>query len=292
MRSRVTFVLLASIVGAAHAQAPDCNAPKTMQDVAACVEIELRDADARLNTLYSSIMARANQASRQALRSQQRDWLRDRDSECEVKAVAADREHWYAALAEKPHTAACVSNETSYRIAQLQSMLDGTAMPSRREFKQQQSIAMQMVGTTPDVQGRPRVPTRHSSGKWYFEVTVDLERSAKAGLHNIMAGFRSVNDQVMHLTSHELRTSDRGEMTIGCALDLDNGMLYYREGGSWNGREPGSNRGLEMKLGQDYLAQVMGSESITELMAAGLIRPNFGDTPFIYALPDGYHGWR
>ena len=253
--------VLLLVSSAARAQsAADCSAPATTQAVNACVARELRESDARLNELYRAVMAKTPAANRAGLRSSQRDWIADRDSNCYVPTGETDR--------------------------------DGRPEPTRREFAATpESLAAQMATTTPDAKGKPRAPTRHMDGKWYFEVTIDRQATAQSNGMDVMAGFATAEGEFLG-TSYRMRPSDRGEFTLGCAIDLDSGMVYFREGGSWNGKEPGSNRGLEVKLGREYLAQVRGSERIDNLLAAGDIRPNFGDTPFVYALPAGYRSWR
>ncbi len=283
--------LLAGAVQAQGKAAVDCAAPTTQDALAACAARELRESDARINQLYGTVMERTDTAGRESLRQSQREWIRQRDSECMVPRSESDRERWYAALAASPRVAACVTEQTRYRIAVLEAQSEGRPVPSREAVAAQRSATSRMAHTTPDARGNPRLPTRHVDGKWYFEVTIDRAATARLGTREVMAGFISSDDQFIG-TAHRLHASDQGSFTIGCAIDLDAGMVYFREGGSWNGKEPGSNLGAEVKLGREYSAAVRVAELMEKLTAAGAVLPNFGDTPFVHALPEGYRSWR
>ncbi|MGC4028409.1 MAG: lysozyme inhibitor LprI family protein [Steroidobacteraceae bacterium] len=275
-----------------HAQAPppDCAAPQTRDALSRCAARELRESDARINVLYSALMKKIDASARQSLRSSQRDWIRDRDVHCYVSSSETDRERWYMSVAQDPRVASCVTDETRYRIATLEAMNEGRPPPTRAEFLQSRTAVSQMATTIPDSQGNPRMPTRHIEGKWYFEVAVDRQAVAQQGPLDVMAGFATGEEFIG--TMHRIRVSDRGPLIIGCAIDLDNGMVYIRENGSWKGKDPGSNLGAAVKLGREYSAQVRGSERIDLLLASGAIKANFGGTPFVYPAPDGYNSWR
>jgi uncharacterized protein YecT (DUF1311 family) len=295
MRFRIYLLAVAaSFCGVVHAQvpaAPECVSPKSQDVLARCLARELRESDARINDLYKRVMARADAPSRAALRDQQRDWIRDRDNSCHVTTTDADRERWYAAVAGNTRSAACVTEETRYRIAVLEALNEGKPEPSRQAVRETASAATQMASTTPDAAGKPRLPTFHSEGKWYFEVTIDREAVAKHGGTQVMAGFMSPGNEFTGV-AHEMLLSNRGPFTIGCAIDLDEGMVYFHVNGNWSDKAPGSNRGMTAKLGREYGAQVRGAERIDAAISNGWIKPNFGDTPFAYPLPAGYRSWR
>lgn len=290
----VSCCVLALLAATARAQAPatsDCAAPNTRDKVAACVATELRQADARINDLYRSVMARRDPTGRDALRVAQREWVATRDRDCVLKISAKERERWFDLVAADPRVAVCVTNHTRYRIAVLEALDAGRPPPTAEFLDKSQSTAAQMTTTLPDQNGKPRLPTRHSDGKWYFEVTIDRAAGAKAGIRSIMAGFQGVEDDQFLCTLHEIHPSDFGTIQIGLAIDLDNGMVYFREAGSWNGKEPGSNRGMAVKLGQEFFAAVRADRA-AEMTSSGAVQPNFGDTPFQMPIPAGYRKWR
>jgi hypothetical protein len=74
---------------------------------------------------------------------------------------------------------------------------------------------------------------------------------------------------------------------VGLAIDLDNGELYHRFDGAWQAA-PGSAEGEDIKLGQEYRAEVSTSVALDRLIAADLIQVNFGDQTFTYDIPAGY----
>jgi len=293
------FVLPAAFMLAACGRSPAtkapsaCDAPSTREAVAACLAIELREADGRINRLYEAVMAKRDAAGRETLRADQRKWLAIRDRDCQIAGDVEDRNQWYELVAAEPRRAVCVTSHTRYRIAVLEALDAGRTPPTTEEFlANSASNAAQMATTLPGAGGQPRLPTRHAEGKWYYEVTVDRAAVAEFGARSLMAGFTATEEDEFVGKIFELHANDFGTLHVGCAIDLDNGMAYFREDGNWHGREPGGNRGLRVKLGQDFLAQVRGGDRMAELLSSGALKPNFGDTPFLYPPPPGYQKWR
>jgi uncharacterized protein YecT (DUF1311 family) len=281
----VWAALLITVV--APSIAHECDDPKSTEAAAACVSIELKASDRLINKLYQEAMTARDTAGKQALRLEQRQWLTERNRRCRLDIAEPDREKWYVMLLKDYAKTACVVGDTRSRISALQAMRTGGAStkppaPAAARINEK---------TIPGPDGKPRAPTLHSEGKWYFELTVN--RAAVAALQPTMvvAGFVDPEYSMIG-TMINVRANDLGIVHMGCAIDLDHGMVYFRQNGSWDGKEPGSNRGGEVKLGRWYKASFTTSADMDQLTATGALVANFGDLPFTFPLPAGYRSWR
>src|SRR5262249_11368948 len=142
-------------------------------------------------------------------------------------------------------------------IAALEQLKNPTQAPQAAP-PEQDVAGLPSNRTLPGVDGKPRAPTLHADGKWYFELTIDRAEVARLGAVLIIAGFAEV-DGMMTANMSNIREGDLGTQVVGCAIDLDNGAVYFREDGTWGNDEPGSNRGADVKLGRNYSAQVRSS---------------------------------
>lgn len=171
----------------------------------------------------------------------------------------------------------------------------------------------------------------HNSGKWYFEVTltqvgstgntnVGVGNVRAAGTSNLgvsgtdLAGTLKAGNVVVN-GSQSLVMQDVGGATtatssitfaarvqgdtICVALDLDNGLIWFRTNatGNWNNnaaRDPATGKGgislaaLGVGPGTDYypwLALDLAASTVQKLTA------NFGQNAFIGTAPAGFSGW-
>jgi hypothetical protein len=89
------------------------------------------------------------------------------------------------------------------------------------------------------------------------------------------------------------RDSNKANVRYGLAVNLDNGKLYRGKNGEWLRGEPGSNLGLDLKLGRTYREALMVSaDDIQPCLEQNAIAPNFGSTRMTYSLPAGYRPWQ
>jgi hypothetical protein len=82
--------------------------------------------------------------------------------------------------------------------------------------------------------------------------------------------------------------SGDGVRLVGVALDLQDGKMYLRKDGSWDGGTPGSAKGLDLKLGRFYQCGISSTIAVSPLEQLNLVEVNFGSRQFRYAIPDGY----
>jgi uncharacterized protein YecT (DUF1311 family) len=81
----------ASAPNSAFAVAPHdakCNPAGNQQEMNACALQEFQETDRKLNAQYQKTMAGLAQKDRDALRREQRNWIKRRDSRCKANADA------------------------------------------------------------------------------------------------------------------------------------------------------------------------------------------------------------
>ena len=141
-----------------------------------------------------------------------------------------------------------------------------------------------------------------SSGKWYWEVTIDVEASNQhilgigtssanigsyAGSDAYGYGYNGANGNKNHNASGETYGNSFGlNDIIGVALDLYNGKIWWSKNGIWQGDPAGvpasgTNEAYSGLSGSFY---PMGSPN-TNINAA---TANFGATSFSYSIPAGF----
>lgn len=265
----------------------DCDNPKDDAERAVCLGVELRLSDAQINSTYETLFATLDEAGKRKLRAEQLDWLRLRNKVCQLDAHESDREKWFHNILQDYYKTVCVVRLTSLREAELKSLNQGRSgntgqVGARGEAPVAISLPHQEIY---DVAG----DLLRSSGKWYFEVRLNVGGMAKLAETALFIGLKG-NDgkSVGKLTRIRHKDVSAGPQVIGIAVDLDEGKLYSSENGAWLGGAPGSASGLDVKLGRNYVAVVSSSTSLFTPLRHGLIDINFGGHAFTYAPPSGY----
>jgi len=270
----------------------ECNDPKTSQQIAQCVGKELRAADAQINESYQALMKRLDESDRLVLRLTQRSWIEARDKICELDTKETNRDRWYQALLEDYPKTVCVTKFTRKRIKELKAMLaQGSPVLMPQASASTTSTSQTDTGKAYD--GGERRP--HSSGKWYYELTVDYPAALDIEPIILYAGAKAKERKKLIGVMYDVseRERFRGIVTFGFAIDLDNGRLYYSRNGEWLNGEPGSNQGKHLKLGEKYYAAFgVSADNIDRFFKKGAIVPRLGDGPMKYSLPSGYYRWR
>ena len=62
----------------------DCDSAQTSQEISLCLGREFRDSDAKINQVYSKLMAKLSDADKATLRKNQRAWIKERESVCNL----------------------------------------------------------------------------------------------------------------------------------------------------------------------------------------------------------------
>jgi uncharacterized protein YecT (DUF1311 family) len=282
------FLLLASPAFA------DCTTAAASQEIKSCLAQDLRNSDARINAVYKLLMASRDSADKIALRNEQRAWLKKRDTVCSLDNRESDREKWLQAILASDAKAMCVTRYTFSRVTALNDQLPQggagqplPAAPQAPRLDQDPSTAAPRNMAYHDEGYMLASTITQTKGKWYFELSVDSGKIAQLGDVLLEIGYTGPHDGVE--TSLRIRRTETASraINVGYAIDLDNGETYSREDGDWQAT-PGSNAGLQIKLGVPYRVSLESNSPLGALLQRGLIKVNLGERPFAYALPDGY----
>lgn len=287
LNARVAIVLLGLLVSAS-AMAQQCDSSSNADQTRACIGHELSESDHVINDVYAKVMQGRDAAGKAGLRAEQRAWLKERDDLCHLDNKIYDRDAWIAAILSDYMKTVCVVHLTRTRITSLQQMLaPPNSVPS--------AAATPPKTPQTDAAFDGKAPTVHSTGKWYFEFTLNSAAIAAVMPSIIVLGVsdkeRKVTGAMLSVTGHDPNAES---MRIGIAVDLDNGKLYWSKNGAWQDGQPGSNMGTDLKTGRAYYSVFMISalEQKQQMLDSKAFIPNFGDHPLAYALPDGYSPWR
>jgi uncharacterized protein YecT (DUF1311 family) len=291
-----------ALVLAAVAARADCGNGTTDADVKACLSQELRDADQRINAVYKTIMAGREEPGKAMLRDQQRFWLKRRDKACNLDNKEPDREKWLAAILTDQSKTVCVVRYTFARVSELDELLkqaggasppDLPAAPQAPKFAEEPASRPipawnRFIYDNDNYQLRSNVS--HDRGKWYYEIQIDVGRIALLGNVLLLPGYSAVPPaQGGSVNSINIRDAlaNAPTISIGFAIDLDNGLVNVRVNGDWR-QQPGSAGSTEVKLNRSYQTYLEGSSPLDSLIRRELVTINLGEKPFEYALPDGY----
>ncbi len=292
------LILLACIFVPAAALA-DCNAPASDAERAQCIGQDLRTSDTTINDTYSELRGRLSPEGQSELRHQEIAWIKARAQTCQVDTREPDRDKWLAALLTDYSKTVCVVRFTDQRVAELRAQLAALT----RAAQAAPAALPPLLPMPPPLPQAPQprfgeAPTGDiyrlvahkivATGKWYYEVSYDQSEIAKTASADFFIGVNGVNfSNVGTLQTIHKRNIGRPPVTIGVAEDLDDGKLYLSLNGAWRA-VPGSAGGLDLKLGRPYLSQMTSSVPLNPYLDQGLVRVNFGEHAFTYALPAGY----
>lgn len=126
------------------------------------------------------------------------------------------------------------------------------------------------------------------TGRWYFEVKLDVGEMARRAETAIFMGVRVAGGgSTGGLETIRKRDVGRPPINIGIAVDLIEGKVYQRANGAWLS-QPGSAGGLDVKLGRPTAIWISSSTALDDALQDHLVEINLGQKPFVYAMPDGY----
>jgi uncharacterized protein YecT (DUF1311 family) len=284
--------------GAAHAE---CGAGTSAADVKACLAQELRDSDQRINATYKAIMAAKDETGKTSLRDAQRTWLKSRDKACNLDNKESDREKWLQAILADQKKTVCVVRYTFARVGELNAMMtqagastaDLPPAPQAPDLGNSTASAdgaKWLAALTPVDDGyQVGTNASHNRGKWYYEITVDSGKISALGDLLLSSGIVSDGPSagVVQMTNIRHGHTEAPSTSLGWAIDLDNGVVYTRQDGTWL-NQPGTTGAPTVTLNSAFRGYLEGSSAIAELIKRGLIKVNLGQVPFAYAMPDGY----
>lgn len=288
--TRISQVLSLAFVltfaaSAAHAQ---CDNPKTDAQRAQCIGDELRGSDRTINRVYGELMKSLAPDDRTKLREDQRAWIKHRDQTCNLTWSKGDREAWLADLLRDYQKTVCVVRFTNERVGALANYQTSNAVTPEAPAASDEGDALYDLSTA----------TGLTKGKWYFEIKLDYPAIRKISDSAIFVGVIQATpesgaanqDGNSYGSLYTIRhtKSDYDTLTVGFAVDLDNGKLYASENGAWTSGTPGSNGGLDLLRGRSYKGWVTSSVLLSPLFKAHAFDVNFGDRAFVYHTPDGY----
>ncbi|MEA1651446.1 lysozyme inhibitor LprI family protein [Nitrospirillum sp. BR 11164] len=255
-------------------RAANCDRPASDEETVQCLGADLRRTDAEINRVYNEVRGKLDDAGKLALRNEQRAWLKRRDETCGLDNKESDREKWFQAILTNRAKTVCVVRFTNERSAQLAAEQAGQAPAPDAAAS----------GDLYEIWARPPV----STGKWYVEATIDMGAVAKRAETALFFG--AENREASFGPLIQLRHDRAGEPkhVLGLAVDLDTGWLYMRVDGAWKGAAPGQTGGMQIPARLPTVMGLTSSVTMAALVKDGLISVNFGERPFVYAVPDGY----
>jgi uncharacterized protein YecT (DUF1311 family) len=282
----VSTLLLAAIAGA-QAQ---CDHPRTDAQRAQCLGDELKGADRTINRVYGELMKSLSPADRVNLRDEQRTWLKERDQACKLTWSKGDRDAWLSDLLRDYQKTVCVVRLTNDRVQVLNN------------YQSTNRMQKQPAAGTGQNSGEPiydiETAEARTKGKWYFEIKVDPAGIQRLGETALFAGvIQSVPEENASNQNGQstgtlltIRRIDRDleRLTLGFAVDLDNGKLYMSTNGKWSDGSPGSSGGQDLLRGRSYKAMLTSSIAINPFLSAHALEINFGGKDFSYHIPEGY----
>ncbi len=288
VRSAQLVLISLALAFAAASTRAQCDNPKTDAQRVQCIGDELRGSDRTINRVYGELMKSLSPDDRIKLRDDQRAWIKRRDLTCNITWSKGDREAWLADLLLDYQKTVCVVRFTNERVEALNNYQKSNTVEPSTPSAAQQSDLLYDLSTKQGL----------TKGKWYFEVKVDYSAIRSIAESAIFVGViqaapeaAAANQQGNSYGSLlTIRRTDTHSVpvTIGFAVDLDNGKLYESENGAWSGGSPGSSGGLDLLRGRSYKGWVTSSVTLNPFFKAHAFDVNFGDRAFIYHTPDGY----
>ncbi|HAO19902.1 MAG TPA: hypothetical protein DCQ37_05055 [Desulfobacteraceae bacterium] len=260
------------------AKAFDCDNPVSDDEIAACLNTELRDSDKKINETYKALMNKLDAAAKDRLRKEQRSWLKYRDGACKLDNKESNREKWFQKILQDHKQTVCVVRFTRARTEQLDTMLSSLTVPDNDD-------AQNALGDNDRYEISSSV--RHSKGKWYYEVLVNVGEIAKSAETTLWLGASSSYGNTGRLFNIRRKDVNQSIVRLGFGFDFDNGKYFQHTNGAWL-KPPGSAEGFDMKTGHNYSAYITSSVAMNPMLANKSLQINFGDQPFAYPMPNGY----
>ncbi len=283
---RILAFLKLSLLSASGWSAGSCDHPQSEAAVSQCLAIELQNVYAKLNLAYRNQIAAASSMQETELRKSESAWERGRNAKCEVDIQGPDVSAWLRAVAENPRKVTCVIRETREHLTQLEKLpvKPVEIIPAKVPVNKPVTALADFLWIS---------PVTRSTGKWYFEVTLD-----KRGIARTQEGIRGDWPTAMWIgcadvkggydigTLIQIRSgSEQIPEILGFALDLELGRLFVSRNGVWQGGAPGGQGGKAIRQGISYVCAVDSTVAIRPLLDKTVVKVNLGEAPFRFSLP-------
>ena len=283
---RFAAFLSISLLSASAWGAGPCDQPQSEAAVSQCLAIELQNVYAKLSMAYRNRIATATTMQEAEFRDGESAWEKRRNAKCEVDIQGPDVSAWLRTVAENPRKVTCVIRETREHLKLLEKS------PARPvESSSAKAPASKPVTASADFIWIS--PVTRSSGKWYFEVTLDKRGIARTqeGIGGdwptaIWIGCTDAKAGYDIGTLIQIRSgSEQASETLGFALDLERGKLYLSRNGNWQYGAPGGSGGKAIRQGLAYVCGLDSTVAIRPLLDKKVVNVNLGETPFRSSLP-------
>ena len=279
------FLSISLFSGGAWSAGP-CDQPQSEAAVSQCLAIELQNVYSKLSMAYRNQIAAASAIQEAEFRDSESSWEKRRNTKCEVDIQGPNISDLLHALAANPRKVTCVIRETREHLKQFEKSRILAAEPASAKIPVSKPV-------TAMADFHWISPVTRSSGKWYFEVTLDKRSIARTqevlGVSWPMAIWIGCSDTKGTYdigTLVEIRAgSAQISETLGFALDLDRGKLFVSRNGSWQNGNPGSSGGKAIRQGLAYICALDSTVAIWPLLNKKIVNVNLGDEPFRFSLP-------
>jgi len=285
---KVFIVILLCLI-ATSVYAVECDNPKSSDDAAYCLGVELRESDTKINEKYKTLMSKLPANEKEKLRKEQRAWIKERDDVCNCTNKQSDRGKWYKELLKDYRKTVCVTRYTRQRTKELDGMLSDLTQKAAVKNNAPPIRTLSSDNFVVHSQKGYQLFSNNSkvNGKWYLEAFFKFDKITKEIPIVIWAGCYNESDNINHGILFQISNSNTNDSVfqLGFALDLDNGKLYVRTNGKWDDGEPGSFGGLDLNPGRAYHCGVETTTPIIPLIGEGYLDL---EAPFAYLMPNGY----
>jgi hypothetical protein len=284
-----TVVSAISLLSASVWSAGPCDQPQTDAEVSQCLAIELQKVYAKHSLAHQNLTVALPSTHEADFRNRENVWEKARNAKCKVDIQGPNFSAWLRAVAESPRKITCVIRETREHLTQIEK-----SPVTQGEQHHDQAPVSKPVTKISDFIWVSSV-TR-STGKWYFEVTLDQN-----GIARTQDGVRGDWPMAMWIGCADTkRRYDIGTLvqirpgssqvleTLGLALDLESGKLFISRNGLWQGSVPGSQGGKTIKQGLSYICELDSTVAIQSLLDKNVVNVNLGEAPFRFSLPQKY----
>jgi uncharacterized protein YecT (DUF1311 family) len=258
------------------AMASGCEVAPLEKQPVACLAPQLIESDNDLNRTYKLAIEQLSAPDQRKLRTQQREWLGERNKFCQIAGANESAAKWHERLMSDPKKARCVVRYATARILELERIL-----------REQTRLATKVK----DERDVFRADWTRSTGKHYFEVRIREEESAKSGLEEVSIGCRNVRSDTNHSFNFRVRRDVAApERVVRVFIDLDEGELSMESRGTLP--TPIRSNTLKLERGQRHQCLVQTNVPIAPLIDRQFVSVNFGEIPFYFAPPTEFMPWR
>jgi uncharacterized protein YecT (DUF1311 family) len=221
--------------------------------------------------VYQTLLQKVSVSDRSKIEESQRAWIKESDAACRSDAKETDREK-HGSITKNHTETRCIISYSKARTIELNDM-------------------MPLVGGVPHTHKDHLFHSdkERDTGLWYYETILKVGELTRTGDIEVrLVCGESKTHTSVEATIYMDTATAASEALVAVAVDLDRGKFYHSLNGEWQGGAPGSNDGINMKLGRSWQCGIYSTAILDTLLKKQYIDVNFGERPFIYKLPPGY----